>query len=557
MMSNEIDECPDDIFMDNGDDMLDDILNTLLEDPVQFEVKTEPIGLTSSSHTSRRAGNSSSAPSKKRKINPDAEKIAEVTEAALRSLEIDPNSQDAKKHRRQIRNRLSAQFHRDRKNAYIKELEDKNAAHLVCIDSLQKRVEELEKENLTLKEQLGYYHSTLRSGSTTSASDSDYSNGASPLHQPTYYTPSTTTTTTGSLNTFREIVPNRNTSIPLPMAKTLSLLSVLCILCMTYLEHPLKPAPTSMESGLVTAPPPSSSRRRLEAPEAPIETKFLFPDNTVNDSSSVFYSNQYLRGSLPMDVNATNPKVVYVSKDLIPFDLPFQYQNDWINRRGAFDALSYSHITMKTGVALFDPAMKFQRHHGPVGHYDDSQMAVVPAMKAFHQEIPRLGYDRQGMVLDINESKESEEEMAEETEYHEETPMEEKHWPAVTTPPAVQNTFLSDHYPHSLHNPRVVDCSSCDDTMVLAKLLEQSNLVTVTVPATSVRMGKSIQESEDGTVEGIMEMFNLTSEYGEKNQSFPSSSTSSSIQPNALADASVEINCIILSAKLIVNNPKH
>eukprot|EP01038_Epipyxis_sp_PR26KG_P012224 gene12224-16374_t len=60
---------------------------------------------------------------KKRKFNIDSAIIAAATEESLRELEVDPNSKDGKKKKRQIRNRMSAQFHRDRKNAYIEELE--------------------------------------------------------------------------------------------------------------------------------------------------------------------------------------------------------------------------------------------------------------------------------------------------------------------------------------------------------------------------------------------------------------------------------------------------
>ncbi len=517
---------------------------------------------SSLSNSSSKRG-SSAGSNKKRKFNPDAEKIAEVTEAALKSLDIDPNSQDAKKKRRQIRNRLSAQFHRDRKNAYIKQLEDASDASKKLIESLQKRIYELEQENVFLKDQLGVYHPTIRSGSTgstTAASDSEISStGSSPLHEPQYHN-------TG-LNSIREITTNRGTSLPIPMAKTLSLLSVLCILCMTYLEHPIKVEPSSKVD--------MSHRRRLEAPPS-IDEAFAFP--VVNSTESFLHNNNYLRGSKTMEnntANLSNPRIIYTSNALIPFDLPYQYQNDWYARKEPFDALSYSHIIMNSGVALFDPSMKFKRthslHHHQHQHLKDTNpLAVVPTIthnpfegdeyydrddliiaqersNQVHQ-LPQLDYDpTKAVMMDVNESKEDNE-------------IEGKNWPAITAlPPAPMHSFV----PHSLDAPNVIDCARCpkDETLLLAKLLEQANLVTVTVPASSVRMGKNVQDSEDGTVEGIMEMFNLTSDTttttttGDRNQT----TATATVFPNSLNDASVEINCIILSAKLIMNNspPKH
>lgn len=53
----------------------------------------------------------------------DADLIAAATEANLRKLGIDPSSNEGKKQRRRIRNRLSAQLHRERKKGYITYLE--------------------------------------------------------------------------------------------------------------------------------------------------------------------------------------------------------------------------------------------------------------------------------------------------------------------------------------------------------------------------------------------------------------------------------------------------
>ena len=62
---------------------------------------------------------------KKRKMsnNPSAMLIAAATAETLESMNLDPNSKEGKKTKRQIRNRMSAQHHRDKKNQYIADLE--------------------------------------------------------------------------------------------------------------------------------------------------------------------------------------------------------------------------------------------------------------------------------------------------------------------------------------------------------------------------------------------------------------------------------------------------
>jgi hypothetical protein len=61
---------------------------------------------------------------KRKKRNPDADLIAQTTEETLQMMDIDPESAEGKKQRRRIRNRMSAQLHRERKKEYIETLEN-------------------------------------------------------------------------------------------------------------------------------------------------------------------------------------------------------------------------------------------------------------------------------------------------------------------------------------------------------------------------------------------------------------------------------------------------
>ncbi len=77
-----------------------------------FPVKLEHEGDDSSDCTSTENA-------KKRKRSAykehDAELIAKATEENLKSLQVDPNSKEGKQIKRKIRNRMSAQFRRERK----------------------------------------------------------------------------------------------------------------------------------------------------------------------------------------------------------------------------------------------------------------------------------------------------------------------------------------------------------------------------------------------------------------------------------------------------------
>lgn len=130
-----------------------------------------------------------SQPNKKRRRqrppNPDADLIAEATEANMKLYDIDPNSKEGKKQKRQIRNRLSAQIHRDRKKEYIETLEARVAERDRAIKDMEAKMDLIIQENNVLRNELlqlepnrtfGPSHNHPRSysaTSTTSESDND------------------------------------------------------------------------------------------------------------------------------------------------------------------------------------------------------------------------------------------------------------------------------------------------------------------------------------------------------------------------------------------------
>jgi hypothetical protein len=84
----------------------------------------------------------------------DAALIAAATEEHLRSLNIDPNSKEGKRQRRKIRNRMSAQLHRERKKNYIDSLEEQVRQRDQKIFQLQEHVRMMQSENCRLRDQL-------------------------------------------------------------------------------------------------------------------------------------------------------------------------------------------------------------------------------------------------------------------------------------------------------------------------------------------------------------------------------------------------------------------
>merc|ERR1711988_1980839 len=106
----------------------------------------------------------------------EAELIAKTTERNLIALGIDPDSKEGKKQRRKIRNRMSAQLHRERKKEYIDTLEAKVKDRDAIINQLQLKIKLLVNENEKLKKQMDL---PLRDFSSSSASSTAETSSAS------------------------------------------------------------------------------------------------------------------------------------------------------------------------------------------------------------------------------------------------------------------------------------------------------------------------------------------------------------------------------------------
>jgi bZIP transcription factor len=101
----------------------------------------------------------------------DADLIATATEENLRKLGIDPDSNEGKKQRRKIRNRLSAQLHRERKKGYISYLEGLVKERDVKLSTVSLDMSRILSENVSLRLKL-----EIASGKRNE--NTDYSSGA-------------------------------------------------------------------------------------------------------------------------------------------------------------------------------------------------------------------------------------------------------------------------------------------------------------------------------------------------------------------------------------------
>jgi len=104
--------------------------------------------------------------------NPDAAIIALATDKHLKAMNIDPNSKEGKFQIRRIRNRMSAQLHRERKKELIDTLQETIKSKDTSLYLLNLELEKLKYENELLKEKLGITINLTDNSSIHSTSNS-------------------------------------------------------------------------------------------------------------------------------------------------------------------------------------------------------------------------------------------------------------------------------------------------------------------------------------------------------------------------------------------------
>lgn len=225
--------------------------------------------------------------------NPDAELIAAATEENFKLLNIDPESKEGKRQRRRIRNRLSAQFHRERKKNYITHLEGLVKERDIKLQEAAGFIDQLIAENTELRSvgegapaschgSIANYSSA---GSTTTASLSDDAADDGSVNlttPPSSPAPSLSPDFTGTARTAIAAKATRSTTSV--MRSGVSMLSVFFMLGITLFgppgskdtaprgtpSHPAADSPTSAMSFFDTPlplllPTPRGPQERLES----------------------------------------------------------------------------------------------------------------------------------------------------------------------------------------------------------------------------------------------------------------------------------------------------
>jgi uncharacterized coiled-coil protein SlyX len=247
------------------DDSWDDIIDVLATDDSlgilsSTEQQLPVLNLSELATSSKPSHNSSQPSSKKRKANSDADDIARATEDALMQLGLDPNSDEFKLKKRQIRNRISAQSHRDRKNHHIVELEQEIAFKSKRIEALENEVNLLKQENERLRclaQRLGVSRTSSEmstrtdlesrlSGNLPYVSAGDQTVSSIGSHTPDYSVSSSSSTSSYILanpthNGTVAVVNNLSLSSSNPILKSLSFICVLCVLCLCSNMSPATP----------------------------------------------------------------------------------------------------------------------------------------------------------------------------------------------------------------------------------------------------------------------------------------------------------------------------
>jgi len=503
---------------------------------------------------------------KKRKYNPDAVLIASVTEDTLKELKLDPNSKEAKKKRRQIRNRMSAQFHRDRKNAYIEKLEDILKTKEKEIKLYLEQISLLQTENTLLRNSFDSSNvplfftaqpQTISSTNTLSNNTDNEDNDSQSLRSTseTSSSPSTVPLLPMSVPTM-SFAPIDTTARNGFFSKPLSAISMVCMMTIMILQivsfnpNQTEQSPTvvpnivseTVSEGIVET---SQIHRRLLEVEEPIVQKkrVSLVNHGSSNSSTVKTNRRYLRSPPSASVNDSSlAKEIeddfnrLKSSPLLLGQAPASHvmsNYDWsapFNNR-VFDYQSFSSLILTEGKVLLDPSLSFNtnsRKRSSFGPSDNpnnmfpshsssrsssklSPVSPIQSLSALPFPTPKLA---------LPSSKD------------------------ITTVAAQSDKLSADslHLYKSLPPLLSMGGESTGDLdyqdSLPQNMMTGSNIMTLLLPTSTIRLGKTWMESEDSTVESIMNVLNITQ------------SENDNIKMNSHS-VSLEVHCVIVGAKLV------
>lgn len=596
----------------------------------------------------------SSQKHKKRKLNPDSMLIAAATESTLKSLQIDPNSAEGKRKKRQIRNRMSAQFHRDRKNGYIKKLEEEISEKCAEIAKLKDTISILMMENASLQTQISNVsyrcpvnvaslnNPGMISPSKTSTDNDDSDSCSLPVHsnsnllQSSSDEESSITATipapprTGSSSGITFLPSSRGLGV---VNRSLTVVSAICMAVVCFLNSvqsgdyysstatsrrlveidssmyvALEPQQPLLVSAIDNESVSAASTRSDEnqsdlASVSPYNTSlFLAPGNSVDELkpnakhlwTSKGNKGRYLRANSNKDMgfnqtlgalNETDrsDQPLYTASDARTFpsknmallmrapnsvskyDNPFGTLFGWPVNAFDFPVLSYSSVVMSEGHVLLDPALALS--HQPLSLSSPRQrpdavstasmdtykpLPYKPLPQIPVMSLPLAMYDAGTNGKPTVVAVESESKSMTTVPSQELVAFEgKKPWPFREVVDSESSRDDSGASTSPTQHQQTQQQQQQQKQQFLAQLLAELNLVTIRLPASAVKVGKTWVDSEDSTVESIMNVLNLTDEDSNVQNNSTANAKSNERGPYAVSHTSLEINCIILGAKLL------
>ena len=147
---------------------------------------------------------------KQKPVNPDADLIAAATEENFKLLNLDPESKEGKRQRRRIRNRLSAQFHRERKKNYIVHLENLIKERDLKLQEVAQLIDQLTGESSQLRYNLDPAGSGGSGGSMNTGKSGASYNGS------VHYSSTVSTTFTDDEHSLSEDATDGGFNFPTP-----------------------------------------------------------------------------------------------------------------------------------------------------------------------------------------------------------------------------------------------------------------------------------------------------------------------------------------------------
>lgn len=568
---------------------------------------------------------------KKRKVsnNPSAQLIATATAETLESMNIDPNSKEGKKTKRQIRNRMSAQHHRDKKNQYIQTLEDMMKKKDLEINRLRQEMQMIQSENTFLRDNVSSsclslanvkFRSSRDKALDGSTSNTDNEFGSTEcsesvpeqLSLPSSSNQSLSSTPPSPMRDFQPAFSGLGT-----MGRALTIVTLSVCLCFTILGNnsrtlsmmdgdqalslgmsaslddgreahrrlstsndiiftgdlPAVKVASPVENALsvlhtnrryssyrdTESIPPPQAREHQSQPYISLPAVDSDSNSSVINSGTKYTSRRYLRRGInhntsstqldaqdnkdpesgEMDLDRSFPLMLgrtpgHSSDVLQKYELPDSNYHQWPPSTSFFDysVLSYSTVVMTQGKALLDPSLSLSKNNGRAM---GSTMRAIPLPPPLHLNMASRDVESRSSDDSSDEDKQM---MAMMARIHKSADKE----PVIERTPSTSPSSTASESTDRVHT-------------TTSEVAPYANILTIRLPSSSIRLGESWGTSKDGTKENIMNVLNINATASRKTDSESENSGSSDEMSDRsfVENSFVELNCVILGAKLVHN----